>query len=214
MNIETLKNPKTKVVIAYKEKNSIYRFDSVIRYVDNNDCLVSTDFYGWFHKPKRKTKAELYVKTEEGAFESDVVINDISVLLNEITFYFDTPKAWEIRESRKDIRAKTNLPICVKYEDFEVKSTAVNLSMGGVKINETTIIPEKYKNKTALITLFLPDNENLSLQAFFARKEVNDEFNDDTTSNTFEFKSLTLIEKIKISKYIKHVLENPEISNK
>ena len=208
MNIETLKDKKTIVEIIYTEKTSIYKYNARIRYIDKDECLISSEFDENFHKPKNKTKAELFIKTVEGAYKSNVVINETSVLQNEIVFFIDTPVSWEIRESRRNIRAKVDIPVCIKFEDFEFTSGAVDLSMGGIRITETEFIPDWYINKTATVTMFLPYHEELSVEACYTRHDSNDEFHDYKTLNTFEFKSLGAIDKIKINNYLMQVLSS------
>ena len=203
MKKNLLKEKNVKIVLTYNDNNSINSYPVSVRFQDDKECILSTELRANFHKPKPKTKAVIEGKTKDAVFKSDVVVNDCSASLNDLTIFVKLSNVWNISELRGNIRLKIDLPFRIKYKDgFEIATVTADISSGGFKFYSDIYLSDEYKTSVTEVTIKLPNGENFTANTKYLRSDESDIFNSEKAI-VYKFINLSMSQSMILNNFIK-----------
>lgn len=207
MNKDLLNEKNIKIVLTYNSSNSINSYPVTVRFNDSKECVLSTPLPAYFEKPRPKTKAVLEVKTKQGVFKSDVVLNDCSTSLKEVTFFVKPSNVWNTTELRRNLRLNIELPLSIKYnDDYEISSTTTNISAYGFKFYSNEKLSEPYKTSVAKATINLPNGEIFTADIKYIRSDSADIYNEEP-SLVYKFLNLSMSQTMTLNNFIKETYQ-------
>lgn len=193
------KTDATKICLQYTENGLRKKFLVMLKFMDTKECYFATDLPINFKKPKKKTDADLTVYTVDGIYKTSVQILDCTVSLQDIMFEVTIPLNWNYSQLRNSTRKKVELPVNIKFDDgFELKSTSIDLALGGVAVRHKGMISSIYKRLTGTLTIELPKESDIDLpdskliaEAKFVREITNKNNSDNGSFYVFKFIKLS-----------------------
>ncbi|MBR1776311.1 PilZ domain-containing protein [bacterium] len=201
----------TKIILEYSDRGLTRKFNVKLRFMDQKECYFAIPADIHFVSPKRKTKMVLVAYTEDGVYNSKVVLLDTNVTQNEFNFVVSMPKKWDFIQMRASTRKKQQLPLVIKYNDgFVVTSDTYDISLGGISIYHEGELASIYKKVTAVLTLQLPPDLIMSFpdgqlvtEIKYVRSLVcEDEYGNKKQLCAFKFVGMKSIDKEILKNYL------------